>query len=142
MANKPQILIADSAEGTNVFYERMLGKNFECTICTTGKAAKKVIEQGEGFDLALMELVLPVEDEKLRLEDAWTTGVRLIRMMLEKGTCQRFYVCTSQDRYQEQVISLCDGRAVLHFEHLFDNEPEEFLGKVTGLLDTPIPARS
>ncbi len=138
-------IIITGAESTNNLFRMLLESctegRFVCTECATGLEAKNVIGKGVRFDLVVMDVALTVEDDSFSLKDASRTGIRLIRMMLERGTSRRFYVCTSHASCSEEVQQLCSGRAALLFEHHLDNDPEDFIEKVNGLLKTPIPSK-
>lgn len=137
MARKGQILVIGGAHSTNVLHEWFLREKFVCIVCDTGFEAREVIESGRVFDLVITDIVIPIEDTELTLDDVWTTGIRLIIMMLEKGTCKRFYVCTDQ-KFKHEVERICHNKAILHFENYFEFEPEEFVDKVSELIGKPI----
>jgi len=138
MDDKKKILIIESAKGLSRCYEYLLGEKFECTCCFTGMEAKKVIERGKRFDVVIMAIVLPIEDQSLSLEDCYETGIRLMALMLERGTCRRFYVISTRLKNGSEISAMCEGKAVLRFEHALDIEPEEFAGNVVRLLSEAI----
>jgi len=133
---KKKILIVEDAIGIARGYETSLSKSgYDATICRNGTEAQSLIDRGKKFDLAILDIVLPVEDPRYTLTECQDTGVRLINQMIGKEICRRFYVITVRSSLQNRIERLCEEKkAVLLFEHKLDHEPETFLENVERLL--------
>jgi len=137
-SEKNKILIIEDAKGTAIGYKGLLcnaGYN-DITICHTGAEVQLLIDKGEKFDLSIVDIMLPAEDpEKYTLAECQETGVRLIRKMIDKDTCRRFYVITVRGSLRSGVERLCkEKKAVLIFEAKIDYEPEKLVDNVEELL--------
>lgn len=142
MSEARRILIVEDSRGTASGYRELLereGAGYDCTVCITGIEAVEVIDSGMRFDLAVMDIILPPEDGEKALEESHETGLRLMEMMIEKGTCRRFYVITVSGKQKVEIERICKGRAVFLFECKYDNEPSMFTVNVAELLGKPVP---
>ncbi|MGD0552138.1 MAG: response regulator [Sedimentisphaerales bacterium] len=138
---KKRILIIEDAEGITKGYKVILEKEgYETNVCVSGEDAKLRIEKGQKYDLAIVDLVLPTENpEKRTLKDCEETGLRLIKRMIDKNTCRRFYVITVRNSLKKRVERLCKSKkTALTFEHKLDYEPEHLASKTLRLLDKQI----
>ncbi|MHC4558701.1 MAG: response regulator [Planctomycetota bacterium] len=145
MANrqmKKKIIIMEDAKRIAKGYKVLLQRsNYEISVCNLGEDGQALIDKGCKFDLAIMDVVLPPEDLKIRkLKDCKDTGLRLIKSMIKNGICRRFYVITVRGELKKRIEALCrKGKAVLKFESKLDHEPEEFVDNVAQLLAKPVP---
>ncbi len=132
---KPRILVAEDSKSVARMYRQLLSGEHDVTMCCSGTEVQSLIRQHRRFDLAIMDIVLPPEDEGLPLVDSQRTGLRLMESMARSGTCPRFYVITVQKDLKEKVEAICrDARAVLQFVYKLDSEPEELVENVRHLL--------
>ena len=139
-----KILIIEDAKGTVRGYVDLLrdAGYDDITICHKGTEVQVLIDKGEEFDLSIADIMLPAEEpEKYTLAECQETGVRLIRRMIEKDICQRFYVITVRSSLESSIERLCkEKKVVLKFESKIDHEPEKFIDNITNLLATSIPS--
>jgi CheY-like chemotaxis protein len=135
-SQKKKVVIIEDAKGIAEGYKTMLGElDCDITVCHSGRDLQSLIDNNQTFDLALVDIMLPGDDEKYTLAECQDTGVRLIGKMLQKETCRRFYVITVRSSLKDRVVRLCKQKnAVLKFEHKLDHDPEVFQENVKSLL--------
>lgn len=133
---RSRVLIVEDAQGLATLYGQMLNDSgHTVTICGNPKLVNLLIENGETFDLAILDIVLPPEDLELySLQDCHRTGIRLMERMIRRMACNRFYVITGLKDIQQQAEAICGKSALLLFEYKLDYEPEEFVKNVDALL--------
>ena len=134
-----QILVVEDAKGIARGYATILeDAGYEVTLCFTGEQAKQLITQKRVFDLAIMDIVLPAEDqEKHSLKESHDTGLRLIRRMVDECLCDRFYVITVRDDLEEKLRIICKAPAKYLYETKLAYEPENLVENVEGLIGPP-----
>lgn len=140
---KMNLLIIEDADGIAKAYKEILktDENLDLMIANSGLAVQSLINKGEKFDLAIVDIMVPVEDnEKYSLSDGHETGLRLINNMINKDICRRFYIITVLEDIEGRIKSLCKGKAVFIFEDKISHEPEELLTNVQELLKLQPPA--
>jgi len=109
---RPRILLVENTDTLSDRYRKALGNSFRVTLCKTGSEVAKLVNDGAKFDLAIMDVILPPEEEGLDLEN---TGLRLIDMMRLAGTCRRFIINTVRWDIRGKIERICDGRAVWEY---------------------------
>lgn len=145
MTNKDkQIVVIEDAKGIADGYKAILekaGYNVSILGRLTLREIQTFVDEGRKFDLAILDIVLPVEDEEqLELVHCQETGLRLIERLVESGICCRFYVITVRSTLRSQVERLCEEKkAALNFVYKLDYEPEKLLESVEELLDRNYP---
>ena len=91
----------------------MFSHRFETVTAANGQAVLAAVERIGHFDVALMDIVMPIESDELKLEDSSTTGLRLIKRMIKGGVCKRFVVVTVRWDLEEEIQDLQKDGAVL-----------------------------
>ncbi len=135
----PRILVVEDVDVVFLMYKELLGDEYFVKICTNEQDTEAVINEGSKFDLAIIDLLLPVSESRpLPHQDAQSTGLRLMEALIEKDICHRFYVITVLKDAKAQVEQLCRGRATLRFEYKLDNDPADFVHNVVDLLGLSI----
>lgn len=140
-SKKKKIVVVEDAKGIARGYKILLQQlDYDVTVRLSGEDVQNLVDKGHKFDLAIMDVVLPLEDLKnLKLEDCQETGLRLMESMIENNTCRRFYVITVRNDLKERIEMLCkEKKAVLKFEYKLDHEPKEFVPNVATLLSMDI----
>jgi CheY-like chemotaxis protein len=136
---KRRILIVEDAEGIASLYEQLLKDQYDLTICHSGREAQALIDQEKKFDMTIIDIVLPPEEEGLTLDDCQSTGLRLMNAMLRREMCSRFYVITVLKDAKPNVEKLCqEAKAVVKFQYKLDSEFDELLANVESLLEQTI----
>ena len=136
-----RIIIVEDAKILAANYKETLEKEgYDVTVCHKGEEVQSLIDHGERFDLAIMDVVLPSEDpQRYALADCYTTGLRLSKQMINKDICTRFYVITVRSSLKSEFETLCEEkRAILKFEGKLDFEPKNLIENVAELLRQPI----
>jgi CheY-like chemotaxis protein len=139
------IVIVEDAKGIANGYKTILDRaGYHATVFArmTNKDIEKFAKDGKRFDLAIVDMVLPVEDDrKLKLEDCQYTGLRLMEKMVLLGICRRFYVITIRANLRKEVAKLCKEKgAALKFEYKLDYQAAKLVDNVADLLSTAVPA--
>ena len=140
-SDRRRVLIVEDASGVAQMYRDLL-RNSGCFVvtCSGGAEVESLINSGERFDLVVTDIVLPPEDsEKYTLDECQTTGLRLIKKMIDRNVCHRFYVITVCKDVRQQVETICEKSALLLFKYKLDNEPDEFVNNINRLLEMSPP---
>ena len=136
---KKRILIVEDAEDIARGYQTILereGKGkYDVTVCLTGEEVQRLIDEKQKFDIVVMDIMMPAENlKKHTLEDCHSTGLRLVKQMVKKHICRRFYVITVRPDLKHNLEKICNKAAHLEYEDKLDHEPEKFCPKVEMLL--------
>ena len=128
MKKKFHALIIEDAGLVAEDYKVLLRKEgVESIICSNGNEAKKIIENGDKFDFAIVDIVLPPEDsDNIDLEYGMRTGLRMIKLMKKHKTTNCFLVISIFDELRKDVGRACKG-SKWKFVSKRDCEPEIIL---------------
>lgn len=134
--SRPKILIIEDARGVAFLYKKILEDEYDVTLCYSGEEAIKCLEEQKHFDLIILDVVLPTEDEKYTLEDCSQTGYRLLMKMIKDKVSSRFYVITVKCEMKEMFENICNNfNVILKFEAKIDHQPEKLVSIVKNLLE-------
>ena len=113
--DKPRMLVAEDASGVLSKLKDLFTAKFDVVAAATGRDVLAVMKQRAPFVVALMDIVMPVEDEARNLADAGSTGLRLMERMIAEGVCSRFVVVSVRWDLEEQIRGLEKRGAVIEF---------------------------
>jgi CheY-like chemotaxis protein len=88
------MLVAEDSEGLAEMIASSFCQSFTVAVARTGREAVAIIDGRPGFDICLVDVVMPPESPGMSLADAMTTGIRIVRRMIDTGKCRRFLVVT------------------------------------------------
>jgi CheY-like chemotaxis protein len=111
MNPKPKMFIAEDSPTLLPLLARLFDNEFDVVEADSGSDALAKISLGGPFDIAIMDMVMPVENMELGLEDAGETGLRLIDLMLKEALCSRFVILTVRWNLEERLSTLIGERA-------------------------------
>ncbi len=136
---RPKMLIVEDSDIAEQF-ERLFADEFDTVVARTGIAAFGEVEVAEHFDICIIDIILPVEDESLALRDADETGVRLIKHIVTHGKAERVLVLTVRGEMENQIRDIGMGRLVFEVIQKQSASDEEMIrDAVARLLAKQLP---
>ena len=129
------MLLAEDSETLGSLYERVF-RDFNIIWAKGGEEAMAAIEGSEGFDICVMDVIMPVENTSLSLADADDTGLRLIERLVDQKKCSRFLVLTVRWGLEGTVQKLLEGRGTWRILLKQEADEDEMLGAVRELMAT------
>ncbi len=129
---KPTMLIAEDSLIAD-WYNRMFGEQFDVTVARTGVEAFRVASEHARFDICIIDIIMPVESPDRSLQDADTTGLRLIEYLLRNRKAKRILVLTVRGDVKVQVDELV-GECRHAFLCKVDTCTDEILATVQQLM--------
>jgi CheY-like chemotaxis protein len=108
--SKPSMLVAEDSD-IAALYKELFGNEFAVTVAQTGEEAFASVDESQGFDISIVDIIMPVENEARTLCEADTTGLRLIEYLISQRKCGRFVVITVRWDIAEELSNLIAGSA-------------------------------
>ena len=119
---RPTMFVAEDSNIASL-YEALFGKEYAVTVAQTGEEAFALAGESAGFDISLIDIIMPVENDDLSMDDTHTTGLRLIKYMIDHKRCDRFVVLTVRWDIEDKLTDIIAGRA--HYDLLLKTQANE-----------------
>ena len=132
----PSVLVAEDSKLAEV-YSQLLKNEFHVTLAQSGEMALAAIDLADQFDLCLIDIILPVEAPTMPISEAQTTGLRLIKRLLDQKKCSRFLVVTVRPDIRADLDALLKKRADYRLLLKYEASTEEILAAAKDLMALP-----
>ena len=132
---KPRMLIVEDSSMIKLL-EDLFRDRFDVTAARNGAEACGEMKDGNRFDVAIVDCIMPVESSDRSLADTQATGLRVIRRLLENGLCSRFLVLTVRWDIEDDLARLFAGREKAKYRLLLksDTKDDEIVETVHALI--------
>ena len=118
-SSKKRMFIVEDSDLAEM-YGDIFGDSFQTVIAKNGEEALHLARGSEQFDIAIIDMIMPVEDESLALEDQAETGLRVMNFLIAEKKCSRFLVITvrwdTEDLLRQRMRDRADYTVLLKSE--------------------------